>query len=91
MSSGGRDSVEDDEPVGCPRLAVADQNIAKIHDMSEACLTKNTVASVDVERMALRNKGDVISKRCRCRSRNEAPDDSRRPRECTLCVPHESD
>ncbi|GFU21873.1 hypothetical protein TNCV_3283471 [Trichonephila clavipes] len=37
--SGKRLSVEDDEPAGSPRLAITDQNIAKIRDMSGFPLT----------------------------------------------------
>ncbi|GFU40907.1 hypothetical protein TNCV_2466841 [Trichonephila clavipes] len=36
--SRGRDSVEDDEPAGRSRQAMADENIAKIRDMIEYCL-----------------------------------------------------
>lgn len=31
-SSGGRDSVEDDERAGCPKSAITNQNIAKVRD-----------------------------------------------------------
>ncbi|GFY19002.1 hypothetical protein TNCV_3876901 [Trichonephila clavipes] len=45
----------------------------------EACLKNKSVASANVERMALRNKCGVMGKGSRCRSRNVVALDSRRP------------
>ncbi|GFY31352.1 hypothetical protein TNCV_753101 [Trichonephila clavipes] len=62
-----------------------DRGVPEPIDNSRSCLAEGTVALTDGERMDLRTKGGGMKKRSRCRSRNLAPEHSRRSREC-ICV-----